>query len=104
MTLPRRGLLLLALLIAPLAARAAEPVKRIAIYVEPYYAAGKTPAERPRVAVGESAGRRGGAWGERVPALPASNAREPIVRGREQLQAKPPLVTPMAMMVLAIRL
>src|SRR5437879_5799237 len=47
-------LLAAAVLLQPLCAFAAEPVKHIRIYVQPYYEAGRTADERPQVAVGES--------------------------------------------------
>jgi hypothetical protein len=41
------------MLIWPLAAVAAEPVRQIGIYVQPYYESARTPGERPRVSVGQ---------------------------------------------------
>jgi hypothetical protein len=41
-----------ALLAGSLPAIAAEPVRQIGIYVQPFYEAARTPGERPRVAVG----------------------------------------------------
>jgi hypothetical protein len=72
---------------------AAEPVRTIAIEVQPYYAAARGADERPRVAVGDS-----------VSARLASSRREDIVAVRDAIAAKPGAVTPMTLMVLAIRL
>jgi hypothetical protein len=72
---------------------AAEPVKTIAIEVQPYYSAARGGDERPRVAVGDS-----------VSARLASSRREDILAVRDDIVAKPDLVTPMTLMVLAIRL
>lgn len=77
---------------APMA-RAAEPVKRIAIYVEPFYNAAKTAEEVPKVGVG----------GPYQPLL-ASNKRENIIAAKEMIVGKPAYTSPMTMMVLAIRL
>jgi hypothetical protein len=82
------GLLLLAW-----AANAAEPVYRVGIYVEPYYAAARHTGERPRVAVGKQ-------YNE----LLSSNRRQDILAARDLIIGKPTVVTPMTMMVLAIRL
>ncbi len=75
------------------AASAAEPVRRIAIHVEPYYEAGRTPETAPRVAVGRT-----------FDDLLASMKQDDIVKTRDLIEADPRVVTPMAMMVLAIRL
>src|SRR3954470_374609 len=72
-------------------AHAAEPVRHIGIHVQPYYEAAGQPGGTPRVAVGRS-----------FDGL-ASNKREDIVAIRERILAEPKLVTPMTMMVLAIR-
>jgi len=84
---------LAAVLLPSLGAFGAEPVKRIGIYVQPYYQSGKTPDERPQVAVGES-----------VSGMLSSNRREDIVAARDFIVAGPKLITPMTLMVLAIRL
>lgn len=75
------------------AACAAEPVKHIAIYVEPFYRAAATLQEAPKVGVGGP-----------YSALLASTQRENIVAVQEMIFGKPALTTPMTMMVLAIRL
>ena len=75
------------------AAFAAEPVRSINIYVQPYYEAAKTPGEKPRVAVGRQ-----------FDALLASSRREDILAVRDRVLADPKVTTPMTMMVLAIRL
>src|SRR5215831_18730631 len=77
----------------PSAAFAAEPVRSVAIYVQPFYQSAKTPSERPRVSVGAQFND-----------LLSSNRREDIVAARDRILAAPKLVTPMTMMVLAIRL
>ena len=82
-----------ALLVWPLVAIAAEPVRQIGVYVQPFYEAGRTPGEPPQVAVGQQ-------YNE----LLSSNRRENILAARDLIVAKPAVVTPMAMMVLAIRL
>jgi hypothetical protein len=82
-----------ALLLMSGPAFAAEPVRQIGIYVQPYYEAARTPNGQPRVAVGRQ-----------FSALLASNRREDIVTARDRIAAKPGTVTPMTMMVLAIRL
>lgn len=72
---------------------AAEPVKHISIYVEPFYRAGRTPEEPPEVGTGKPHAE-----------LLASLRREDILTARDAIAAKPRLVTPMTLMVLAIRL
>ena len=74
------------------AAALAAPIKRIDIYVTPYYEAAKGGAA-PKVAVGKT-----------YDTLLASNSREDIVRARDDINRNSSLVTPMTMMVLAIRL
>jgi hypothetical protein len=73
-------------------ARAAEPVRHIGIRVQPYYEAARAPGGTPRVAVGAS-----------FEAL-ASSRRADILAVRDRIVADPGLVTPMTLMVLAIRL
>jgi hypothetical protein len=73
-------------------ARAAEPMRHIGISVEPYYEAAREAGGTPRVAVGDG-----------FEAL-ASNRREDILAVRDTIVAEPKLVTPMTLMVLAIRL
>jgi hypothetical protein len=89
----KRTALLAALALHPPGASAAEPVKHIRIYVQPYYEAGRTADERPQVAVGES-----------LSGMLGSNRREDILAARDTVVAAPKLVTPMTLMVLAIRL
>ena len=87
-------LALAAALVAPaVAALAAEPVRHIGIHVQPYYEAARSPGERPKVAVGRD-----------ISGLLGSTRREDIVAARDQIAADPKLVTPMTLMVLAIRL
>ncbi len=83
----------LALVGFPWSAAAAEPVRNIGIYVEPYYAAASTPGGPPRVAVGNK-------YNE----LLSSSRREDILAARDLIVSAPKLVTPMTLMVLAIRL
>lgn len=71
---------------------AAEPVRHIGVEVQPYYQAARTPDGQPQVAVGKQYND-----------LLASNKREDILAARDLIVAKPKLVTPMTMMVLAIR-
>ena len=92
-TLIRRLLLAVALLVWQAVAFAAEPVRQIGIYVQPFYEAARTPGERPQVAVGKQYND-----------LLRSNRREDILAARDLIVAKPAVVTPMVMMVLAIRL
>jgi hypothetical protein len=75
-----------------LSAAQAEPVRRIGITVQPYYEAAREPGGTPRVAVGRS-----------FDGL-ASNKREDILGVRDRIVKEPKLVTPMTLMVLAIRL
>jgi hypothetical protein len=84
---------LLAVVLAPLEGQAAEPMRQIRIYVQPYYEAARTPGESPRVAIGEQYNRE-----------LASNRREDVLAVRDRIAASPGVVTPMTMMVLAIRL
>lgn len=77
----------------PAVAMSAEPVRHIGIYVQPFYEAAQTPDGRPKVIVGEQ-----------FNGLLSSNRREDILAARDLIAAKPAVVTPMTMMVLAIRL
>lgn len=72
---------------------AAEPVKHVAIHVEPFYVAAPTREAAPKVGVG-------GAYS----ALLASTNLENILAVADMIRSKPALTTPMTMMVLAIRL
>jgi hypothetical protein len=74
-----------------LSAAQAEPVRQIGIFVQPYYEAAREPGGTPRVAVGRS-----------FDGL-ASNRREDILGIRDRIVKEPKLVTPMTLMVLAIR-
>jgi hypothetical protein len=80
-------------LLAVHSAIAAEPVRRIGVYVQPYYEAARTPDGKPRVAVGQT-----------YDGLLASNRKEDILAAKARVEADPGVVTPMTMMVLAIRL
>src|SRR6478735_9421706 len=88
-----RHMIVAAVLAGSVPAIAAEPVRQIGIYVQPFYEAARSPGERPRVAVGKEYND-----------LLSSSRREDILAARDLIVAKPALVTPMTMMVLAIRL
>lgn len=72
---------------------AAEPVRQIALYVPPYYAAGASFGEPPTVAVDPAYDK-----------LLASLAPADIRRVRDGVEADPAMVTPLTLIVLAIRL
>jgi hypothetical protein len=90
---PRQFVIAAALLALPWLAIAAEPVRQIGIYVEPYYRSAGTPGEMPQVAVNK-----------KLDALLRSNKRDDVLAARDLIDADPKLVTPMTLMVLAIRL
>ncbi|MDD9932855.1 MAG: hypothetical protein OXT09_04590 [Myxococcales bacterium] len=69
------------------------PVRHIGIYVHPYYASSARAEDAPTVHVGD-----------RYDALLSSTRREDVVRARDLIEAEAAHVTPMSMMVLAIRL
>ena len=92
MTNLTRALVMLVAALFSSAAGAAEPVRSIDIYVTPFYEASRTPGGAPRVAVGKQYND-----------LLASQKREDILAARDLIVAKPQLVTPMTLMVLAIR-
>ena len=96
-TLVRTMQALVALLVLALTARPAladdARVKRIAIHVEPYYAAATDADGSPRVAVYSNLDR-----------LLASNNAQDIARARDLIAEDNDSITPMTMMVLAIRL
>ena len=87
------GLAAVIVLLAAHSAWAAEPVRRIGVYVQPYYEAARTPDGRPRVAVGRT-----------YDGHLSSNRKEHILAAKERVETDPRVVTPMTMMVLAIRL
>jgi hypothetical protein len=70
-----------------------EPVRRIPVSVQPYYGVAPTPEHRPKVEVGR-----------RFDHALASTQRSEIVAARDTIEADPGSITPMTMMVLAIRL
>jgi len=74
-------------------ALAAEPVKTVGIYVDPFYRSATTPGAAPQVATGKPHAE-----------LLASTRREDILTVRDRIMASPKVVTPMTLMVLAIRL
>jgi hypothetical protein len=69
------------------------PVKQIGVYVLPYYQAAQKPEGRPSIAVARV-----------FDAQLASNKQEDILAVRDAIQTQPARVTPMTLMVLAIRL
>ena len=71
----------------------AGPVKRLDVYVLPYYESAKTSGGRPRVEVGKE-----------IDEALSSNSRLDIVAVRDAVQKQPATITPITMMVLAIRL
>ena len=89
----KRSAAIIAILLFPWCAFAAEPVRHIGIYVDPFYRSARTPDGRPQVGVGQQ-------YNE----LLASNKREDILAARDLIVAQPKLVTPMTLMALAIRL
>ncbi len=97
----RLDLILCALLAVPTLARAqaatpppdAAPMRQFAIYVLPYYSAGATFAEAPKVSVDPAYDK-----------LLASTSASDIRKARDAISAQPDLVKPETMMVLAIRL
>jgi hypothetical protein len=89
----KRAVMALALMLPAVPAFAAEPVKHIGVYVQPYYEAARTPDAAPNVSVGAN-----------FSSLLASTRREDILAARDKILADPKLVTPMTMMVLSIRL
>jgi hypothetical protein len=88
----KRTAAIAALLLLPLSAFATEPVRRIAIYVDPFYRSAQTPDGQPQVGVGKLYND-----------LLASNKREDILAARDLIVGAPKVVTPMVLMVLAIR-
>jgi hypothetical protein len=70
-----------------------KPVRQIDIYVTPYYNSAKTLDSHPTVAVAT-------AFDTQL----SSNKREDILAVRDAIQAQSKLITPMTLMVLAIRL
>ncbi len=69
------------------------PVKHIGVYVLPYYQSAQSPDEHPTVDVAKAFNARF-----------ASNNKEDILAVRDAIQSQPQLITPMTLMVLAIRL
>ncbi len=69
------------------------PIKQIGVYVLPYYQAAQKPEGRPSIAVAKA-----------FDAQLASNKQEDILAVRDAIQTQPERITPMTLMVLAIRL
>jgi hypothetical protein len=82
-----------AIALLPSVVFAAEPMRRIGIYVQPFYESARLAGGQPRVSVGAQFND-----------LLSSNKREDVLAARDRILAAPKLVTPMTMMVLAIRL
>ena len=78
--------------VVPVRAETSGPVTWIPIYVQPYYEAAQTPDGAHMVKVGAE-----------YDALLASNNPEDILAVRDIIEAQPEFVTPMTLMVLAIR-
>ncbi|MEI7806381.1 MAG: hypothetical protein WCI56_13745 [Hyphomicrobiales bacterium] len=88
-----RRLAVAAALLFPVCAHAAEPVKQIVIEVQPFYRAARTANEAPQVGTGRP-------HAEKL----ASTKRNDILAVRDMIITDPKTVSPMTMMVLAIRL
>src|ERR1700704_3689232 len=88
----KRSAAIAAMLLVSGEAYADDPVRRVPIYVEPFYRSAATPDGSPTVAVGKQ-----------YNSLLASDKREDIMAARDLITANPKLVTPMTLMVLAIR-
>ncbi len=71
----------------------AAPVQFIPLYVEPYYVAGQTASEPPKVNV----------WSE-IDGLLASLDKERILEAKKKIESDPTRISPMTLMVLAVRL
>jgi hypothetical protein len=69
------------------------PVKRIGVYVLPYYQSAQSPDGRPTIDVAK-------AFNTQL----ASNNKDDILTVRDAIQSQPQRITPMTLMVLAIRL
>lgn len=78
--------------LSPVSADGTDPVTWIPIYVQPYYKAAMTRSGAHTVNVGAE-----------YDTLLASNNPEDIIAAREVIEAQPEFVTPMTLMVLAIR-
>lgn len=76
----------------PTATVTAEPVRHVPVFVSPYSAAGATPQDAPKVAVAKA-----------YDAQLASSKVADIQAVAQAVRAQPGLITPMTLMVLAIR-
>jgi len=83
----------IASVVSPEAATAAEPVRFVPIYVTPYYEAAREPGGTPTIAVAKA-----------YDAALASPRAADIARVRDEIARDNGLLTPMTLMVLAIRL
>lgn len=90
----RRGIVTIASgLVLAASAFASEPVKHVGIYVTPYYEAAREPGGTPSISVAKT-----------YDARLASNRAEDLRRVRDDIAANNAMLTPMTLMVLAIRL
>jgi len=80
------------LLVAP-AVHATEAVRHVGIYVTPYYEAAREAGGTPKIAVAKA-----------YDALLASNRAEEVAGARDDIARNNAMITPMTLMVLAIRL
>jgi len=78
---------------AAVAAEAAEPIKYVDIYVTPYYESARQAGGAPTITVAKQ-----------YDALLSSTRREDITRVREEIARNNAVLTPMTLMVLAVRL
>lgn len=85
--------LMLVLALLPVNAAFAGDGKFIRIHVEPYYRAADSPDESPKVRVFQH-----------IDALLASTDAREVLKARDVIQQQPAMISPMTMMVLAIRL
>ncbi|MCC7115953.1 MAG: hypothetical protein IT520_16405 [Burkholderiales bacterium] len=90
----RRGIVTIASgLVLAASAFANEPVRHVGIYVTPYYEAAREPGGTPSISVAKT-----------YDARLASNRAEDLRRVRDDIAANNAMLTPMTLMVLAIRL
>jgi hypothetical protein len=92
-TLLKNTVLLLTLAALPLTAFGVDPQRRIRVYAIPYYQAANSADAQPAVSVGRD-----------IDELLTSNKPEDIRAAEQWIRKNPQMVTPMALMVLAIRL
>jgi hypothetical protein len=93
MSKPRISTALALLAALPLCSFAVEPVKRIRVYALPYYQAATSADAAPLIAVNKE-----------IDPLLSSNQREDVIKAEAWVRKNPQMITPMALMALAIRL